>query len=87
MDVSNHLASDLFVWPSPNDSSVSPNVDPKGFLDRSRPDLYLIHADLESGLDVRVTRRFIDGDALHAPKWIVHRPRSMSLNFASVLAR
>lgn len=59
MDVSNHLASDLFVWPSPNDSSVSPNVDPKGFLDRSRPDLYLIHADLESGLDVRVTRRLL----------------------------
>lgn len=87
VDVSNHLASDSFVWPSPHDSSAPPKVDPKGFLDRFRPDLYLIPADLESSLDVRATKRFIDGDALHAPKWIVHRPRSMSLNFASVVTR
>ncbi|RZO07433.1 ParA family protein [Pseudomonas moorei] len=86
VDVANKLAADSFIRPSPPDSNTPLKSDPKGFLDRFRPDLYLIPADLESYLDCSAVKRFIDGNALHAPKWVVHRPRSMSMSFASVAA-
>lgn len=85
VDVSNSITWDSFIRPS--DSNEPLRADPKGFLDRFRPDLYLIPADLDSYLDASAVKRFIDGDALHAPLQILHRPRSMSLNFAAVAAK
>lgn len=84
VDVSNHLASDSFIYSAPSDADDKMKPDPKGFLDQFRPDFYLIPANLESYLDAAGTKRFIDGGALHAPIWIVHRPSSMSMKFASV---
>lgn len=87
VDVSNHLASNSFIYPTPSNADDRMKPDPKGFLDQFRPDFYLIPANLESYVDAAGTKRFIDGNALHAPKWIVHRPRSMSMKFASVAAK
>lgn len=87
VDVSNHIAADSFIHPAPSDADDSMKPDPKGFLDQFRPDFYLIPANLESYVDASGTKRFIDGNALHAPKWIVHRPRSMSIKFASVATK
>ena len=87
VDVSNRLTKDSFIWPSPPDTNAAPKPDPKGFLGRFRPDLYLIPVDLESYIEASPVKVLIDTNVLHAPKWIVHRPRSMSMNFASVAAK
>ncbi|WP_339535520.1 ParA family protein [Pseudomonas hunanensis] len=85
VDVSNTVAWNSFIRPTDRNEPLS--VDPKGFLDRFEPDLYLIPVDLESGMEASAVKDFLEGDALRAPVWIVHRPRSMSLNFASVAAK
>ncbi|MGY3306367.1 hypothetical protein ACVK1X_005695 [Pseudomonas sp. PvR086] len=87
VDVSNRLTKDSFIWPSLPDTNAAPKPDPKGFLGRFRPDLYLIPVDLESYMEASPVKVLIDTNVLHAPKWIVHRPRSMSMNFASVAAK
>lgn len=85
VDVSNTLARNSFIRPSDRNEPLK--ADPKGFLDRFHPDLYLIPLDLESSMEASAVKDFIEGDALRAPVWIVHRPRSMSLNFASMAER
>lgn len=85
VDVSNTVAWNSFIRPTDRNEPL--RVDPKGFLDRFEPDLYLIPVDLESGMEAAAVKDFIEGDALRAPIWIVHRPRSMSLSFASVAAK
>lgn len=84
VDVSNAIARSSFIRPA--DRSEPLRADPKGFLDRFHPDLYLIPLDLESAMEASAVTDFIEGEALRAPVWIVHRPRFMSLNFASVAA-
>jgi hypothetical protein len=87
VDVSTRLVRDSLIWPSPSDPNAAPAPDPKGFLGRFRPDLYLIPVNLESYIEASPVKDLIDADVLHAPKWIVHRPSAMSMDFASVAAK
>jgi hypothetical protein len=81
VDVCNSIAQDSFLKSRDHQEPLRP--DPKGFLTRFRPDVYVIPGEFASSLDNWGTHRLIESDVLQAPVQLLHRPSLMCMDFAS----
>lgn len=80
VDVGNGVARDSFFDRESIDDKL--RADPKGFLARFQPDIYVVPGNFSSGLDNGSLKDFIGSDALQAPIQLLHRPILMCMDFA-----
>lgn len=85
VDVCNSIAQDSFFTPREQDEPLKPN--PKGFLGRFTPDIYVIPGEFASSLDNWGTHRLIESNILQAPVQLLHRPSLMCMDFASTAGK
>lgn len=84
VDVSNSVARDSFV--PKKKSSDRLKADSDGFLKRFHPSIYLVPGEFSSSLDNWALKDFIESNTLQAPIQLLHRPRLMSMDFATTAA-
>ena len=58
-----------------------------GFLNRFRPDIYVVPANFGSFFDMNSTMGLINSGALKSRLQVLHRPQSMSIGFHSVASK
>lgn len=79
VDVCNSIAQDSF-FPRKGEEPLKP--DPKGFLTRFVPDVYVVPGEFASSLDNWGTQQLIESNVLQAPVQLLHRPSLMCMAFA-----
>lgn len=79
VDVCNSIAQDSFLE---REGSEPLKPDPKGFLTRFVPDVYVVPGEFASSLDNWGTQQLIESNVLQAPVQLLHRPRLMCMDFA-----
>jgi hypothetical protein len=58
-------------------------ANPKGFLPKFHPDVYVIPADFSSCFDVASSAQLLNSGALQAPVQLLHRTRGLDMDFAA----
>lgn len=84
VDVCNSIAQDSF-FEAEGKEPLKP--DPKGFLTRFVPDVYVVPGEFASSLDNWGTQKLIDSNVLQAPVQLLHRPSLMCMDFAKTANR
>lgn len=84
VDVCNSIAQDSF-FEAKGQEPLKP--DPKGFLTRFVPDVYVLPGEFASSLDNWGTQKLIESNVLQAPVQLLHRPSLMCMDFAKTANR
>ncbi|PLP87461.1 hypothetical protein CYD26_21410 [Pseudomonas sp. FFUP_PS_473] len=84
VDVCNSIAQDSF-FEAKGQEPLKP--DPKGFLTRFVPDVYVVPGEFASSLDNWGTQKLIESNVLQAPVQLLHRPSLMCMDFAKTANR
>lgn len=84
VDVCNSIARDSF-FEAKGEEPLKP--DPKGFLTRFVPDVYVVPGEFASSLDNWGTQKLIESNVLQAPVQLLHRPSLMGMDFAKTAKR
>lgn len=84
VDVCNSIAHDSF-FVAEGQEPLKP--DPKGFLTRFVPDVYVVPGEFASSFDNWGTQQLIESNVLQAPVQLLHRPSLMCMDFAKTASR
>lgn len=79
VDVCNSVAQDSF-FEAEGKEPLKP--DPKGFLTRFAPDVYVVPGEFASSFDNWGTQKLVESNVLQAPVQLLHRPSLMCMDFA-----